>query len=88
MSRENKMVLWVWSERGYVFCMEEGDWEPMPLDTHVHEKDADDYINAEIDSLEMGGYEVKVGRPEYLKDDWQIDLANKQKGENGDHDGT
>ncbi len=80
---EIKRKIYVWSEGGDIFCMEDGDLEPFDLDTNVYDVDADDYITAEMEGLQAGGYKIEIGRPPGLTDDWQIQMEQKyrRKGE-------
>ena len=72
MSKEQERKLWVWSEGGEIFCLEDGDSEPYSLDTSIYDPDAEDYINAEMENLKEAGYNIMVKFPDYLSEDWRL----------------
>jgi hypothetical protein len=84
VSREEKeRILWIWSEGGDVYCLEEGDSKPHDLQIHLYEKDANYKIHIQLADLVEGGYKIEIGRPAILKDDWLIDMAIKKGDKNG-----
>ena len=69
----NQKKINVWSEQGFVFCMEDGDIEPYEMDIHTTEQGANELLNAEFDSYKLAGYEVVIGKPKVVKEDFILE---------------
>jgi hypothetical protein len=70
---KRELIVHVWSENGDIYYMENGDYAPFSLDTNIYDSDANQYLNEEIANLKESGYEIIIGRPKYLTDNWIID---------------
>lgn len=69
---ETPIPLYIWSEDGFVFYMEETDDIPSDLDLNLYSFDANQMINHHIENMSQGGYKIIIGRPERIKDNWQL----------------